>query len=453
MEPNFDFNIDNYTTTDLLNLFKLEENFSLKDLFIKEENLTREILSKINPKYKNDIINFIKLGKGILTSFQQEMESNKELKKNIDKFLSKDSDPRVGKIINPLATRPALESSIIPKESINGYDYNTTTSVYVFNTAVRNDFYTTFSEESTFDLPVKFKNVVSISLSSVTIPNVLYGFSEDRGNNQIYIEEDNTGISGIVTLPDGNYTPFALNPSSPLPITEASFPLNLTSCINTQLGTGTRFRVQIDLASRTTTITNNTNTFMMITINKNPKIFACNTFNTKNRHLRNLIYSGVDPPPKETLPVEIYIRTLGYAMGFREIKYQGLKSYTSESLFDNRSTDYLYFVLDDYTGSQTFTETYGLLGADGILKGNILGLVPINTTFFGTTFDNGSNFIYKKREYSGPVDISRITMRLLNQTGRLADLHNTNFNFSLQVKTIYNLTEKSKLGLRTPGFL
>ena len=453
MENSFDFNIDNYNITDLLNFFKLEENFSLEDLLIKGENLTREILAKNNPKYKNEIINFIKLGKGILTSFQREMESNKEMKKTIDRFLNKDSDPRVGKIINPFASRPALESSIIPTNNINGYDYNTTTSVYVFNTAARNDFYTSFSEDATFDLPVKLKNVISISLSSVTIPNVLYGFSEDRGNNQIYIEEDNTGLSGIVVLPDGNYTPFALNPQSPLPITDASFPLVLTSSINTQLGTGNRFKVSIDLASRETIITNTTNTFIMVTINKNPKRFSCNSLINKNRPLRNLVYSGVDTPPKDTLPVEVYIRTLGYAMGFREIKYEGSQSYRSESLFDNRSTDYLYFVLDDNTGSQTFTETYGLLGIDGILKGNILGLVPINTTFFGTTFDNGANFIYKKREYSGPVDISRITTKLLNQTGRLADLHNTNFNFSLQVKSVYNLTEKSKLGLRNPGFL
>jgi hypothetical protein len=451
METNFDFNIDNYTLTDLFKLFKLEHGFSIKDLLTNGENLTKEILSKIDPKYKNEIINFIKLGKGILTTFQSEMESNKELKTKIDNFLNKDYDSRLGKIINPLATRPALEDTRILKENINGYDYNTTTSVYVFNTAARNDFFTSYSEASTFDLPVKLSNVISISLSTLTIPNVMYTFSEDRGNNQIYIEEDGTDCSGIVTLPDGNYTPFS---TALALLTESSFPIALTKSINLQLGTGDRFKVGIDLASRATNISNTTNTFTMTTIHRHPKKFTSkHNYNAKNRQLRNIIHPAIETPPKESLPVLVYIKTLGYAMGFREIKYQGKNSYTSENLFDNRSTDYLYFVLEDYTGSRTFTETYGMLGVDGILKGSILGVIPINTNFFGTAFDNGSNFIYKKREYNGPVDISRITIKLLDQTGDIADLHNTNFNFSLQVKSIYNLNEKGKIGLRNPGLI
>ena len=92
------------------------------------------------------------------------------------------------------------------------------------------------------------------------------------------------------------------------------------------------------------------------------------------------------------------------------------------------------------------------MGAAGVMiPENILGLVPINSNLFQATFDNNANFIYKKREYFGPVDISRITIKLLNQKGNLVNLHNSNFNFTLQVKTIYNLTEKSKINLRGVG--
>ena len=470
MEPSFDLDINNYTTDDLLKFFKLTDDYSLDELNQKEEKLATNILSVSNQKYnskmKFDIINFIKLAKDLLISFKNDMENNKEIKKNIERFVNKDKDPRVGKIINPLSEHPTLENTIIPKESINGYNYDVMTSVYVFNTVGRNDFYITTASDSTYDLPVKWKNVISISLSSVTVPNVMYAFNFEEGTDQIYIEEDNTGLSGIVTIPAGNYSPFDLQIAGVYSILpEASFPEALTKAINDQLGTYSgsppvgRFKVTIDISNRKTTITNSTHTFTMITINKDPlnnpnsvtkkptQASCLNPFSS-----RILVDYGVNPPPKQTLSPADYVSTMGHLMGFREILYSGLKSYTSESIFTNTYSEYLYFCVDDYTGSQPLTNTYGI-GSDVMLKQNILGVIPISSNLFLPTFDNNSNFIYKKREYFGPVDISRITIKLINQRGNIVNLHQTNFNFTIQVKSIYNLTEKTKMNLRGPGFL
>ena len=470
MEPSFDLDINNYTSEDLLNFFKLGNTFSLEELAKKEFDLATSILSvdnkQYNPKMKFDIINFIKLAKDLLISFKGDMETNKEIKKNIERFVNKDTDPNVGRIINPLSEHQSLQHTIIPKESINGYNYDVMTSAYVFNTVGRNDFYVTTASSSTYDLPAKWKNVISISLSSVTVPNVMYAFNFEEGTDQIYIEEDNTGLSGIVTIPAGNYSPFDLQIAglfSLLP--EASFPEALTKAINDQLGTYSgvppvgRFKVTIDISNRKTTITNNTNTFTMITLGKdpyndpngvtpNPTQASClNPYSN-----RIFIDYGVNPPPKQTLPPVDYVTTMGHLMGFREIVYGGSKSYTSESIFTNIYSEYLYFCLDDYTGSQPLTNTYGV-GGGSMLKENILGVIPISSNLFLPTFDNGSNFIYKKREYFGPVDISRISIKLINQRGNVVNLHQTNFNFTIQVKTIYNLTEKSKMNLRGAGFL
>ena len=470
MEPSFDLDINNYTTQDLLNFFKLEDNYSLEDLAKKEFDLATSILSvdnkKYNSKMKFDIINFIKLAKDLLISFKHDMETNNEIKKNIARFVNKDKDPNVGKIINPLDSHQALQHTIIPKESINGYNYDVMTSVYVFNTFGRNDFYTSTASNSTYDLPVKWKNVISIQLSSATIPNVMYAFNYEEGTDQIYIEEDNTGLSGIVTIPAGNYSPFDLQIAGVYSILpEASFPEALTKAINDQLGTYSgappvgRFKVTIDISNRKTTITNSTNTFSMYTLNKdtyndpngitkNPIQPSClNPFSNKI----NIDY-GVNPPPKQTLNPGTYASTMGYLMGYREIQYSGLKSYTSESIFANIYANYLYFCVDDYTGSQPLTNTYGI-GDNSMLKENILGVIPISSNLFQTTFDNNANFIYKKREYFGPVDISRITIKLLNQKGNIVNLHQTNFNFALQVRSVYTLTEKSKINLRGAGFI
>ena len=457
METSVDLDINNYTTDDLIKFFKLENTYSLEDLKNTEEKLATELLSSkdtYNPKYKFDIINFIKLAKEVLTSFYYDMESNKEMKKNIEKFMKKDRDPRVGRIINPFSPHQALENQIIAPDNINGYGYDITTSIYMFNTAARNDYFTTVPSNSSYDLPIKWKNVISISLSSANIPNVMYAFNEDAQTNKLYIEEDVTGLSGIVVIPEGNYSPYAVDTGISIlnPLTEASFPDALTKAINEQIlgitdPTLYRFFVEISLSNHKTTISNTTYTFTMNTIRKNES--QCTSYSTTfSQDYPD--YSIVD---ETKIPISRYFQTMGFLMGYRKIYYKGSNSYTSESIFNNTYADYLYFAMDDFTGSQTVSNTIGVLGEAGVIDNNILGVIPINSSLFRTTFDNNSNFIYKKREYFGPVDVSRINIKLLNQKGNLVNLHDTDFSFSLQVKTLYNLNQHSKPGLRTNSFL
>ena len=438
MEDNFDLDVNNYTMEDLISFFKLENTFSIEDLFKKEQELAIEILSVNNKnydsKYKFDIINFIKSATEILKSYHNELQSVKEIEKNVRIFVNKDKDPRVGKIINPFGSHQALENNIIPNGEINGYKYDVTTSIYVFNTAARNDYFTTLPSNCTFDLPIKWKDVISISLASASIPNVMYAFNNEGGTNQIYIEEDGTGLSGLVTLPEGNYSPYSIPAQSLLTITEVSFSEELEKLINITLGSGNRFKVNISLSTRKTTISNTTNTFRMNLLVRD-SINSCSPFSSN-------IFIDYGPdyvPDKRQIPLYSYIQTMGFLMGYRELVYSGSNSYVSESIFTNTYSTYLYFVLEDYTGSQTSSNTYGILGSGGILDSNILGVITINSNLFSTTFDNNSNFIYKKREYFGPVDISRITIRLINQRGNSVNLHDTDWNFSFQVKTIYNL--------------
>ena len=457
MEPSFDLDINNYTTDDLIKFFKLENTYSIEDVMKTSEALATKILSsknKYNEKHKFDIINFIQSAKNVLTSFYHDMENNKEMKKTLERFINNSRDARVGRIINPLSSHQSLENQIIAPDNINGYGYNVTTSIYMFNTAARNDYFTTNPSNSSYDLPIKWKNVISISLSSANIPNVMYAFNEDAQTNKIYIEEDVTGLSGIVVLPEGNYNAYAVSTHTSLlaPLTEASFPDALTKAINEQILGITdsdlyRFNVDISLANHKTTISNNTYSFTMNVLRKTD--IVCTSYSTSfSQEYED--YSIVD---KTKIPIAKYFQTMGFLMGYRKIYYTGSKSYTSESIFTNTYSDYLYFAMDDFTGSQTISNTIGVLGEAGVIDTNILGVIPINSSLFRTTFDNNSNFIYKKRDYFGPVDISRINIRLLNQKGNLVNLHDTDFSFSLQVKTIYNLSQHSKPGLRSAAFL
>jgi hypothetical protein len=364
----------------------------------------------------------------------------------VSSFLHKGRDDTVGRIINPFYTHPALETNINPPDDIDGYKYNTTTSVYLFNTLARNDFLASIASDCNFDLPITWNNVIQINLSAVNIPNVMFAFNSDSGTNQIYIEEDGTGISGIVTIPDGNYIPWSLGNLPPvLPITQASFVDVLEQSINTQLGTGNRFSVTFQPSNYSITITNSTYTFSMNTIMKDPSE-VCNNYSTYfNNNSEN-----TDINNKSKITTSKFVQTMGYLIGYRNVYYTGSKSYTTELTFNNTYSDYLYFVFEDYTGSQTISNTYGIL-TGSTLSQNILGVIPINSSLFATTFDNNANLIYKKREYFGPVNISRISIKILNQKGNIVNLRGNDFSFALQVKTIYNLTKKSEPGLRNFG--
>ena len=196
-----------------------------------------------------------------------------------------------------------------------------------------------------------------------------------------------------------------------------------------------RFKVDISVSTGRTTISNSSSKFSINTIKKNTDNlnydFICSPYIkpiNDNAQLKN------------SLTTSQFTGTLGYFLGYRKTTYSGNNSYTSEGVFDNKYSSYLYFALNDYTGSQTASNTYALF-QNSIIADQILAVIPLNGLRFNYIYDNGSNFIYKKREYFGPVDISKISIKLLNQIGELVNLLDSEFSFSLEVTRVYDLNK------------
>jgi hypothetical protein len=330
----------------------------------------------------------------------------------------------VGKIINPASNHPALQRQSIPSASINGYNVSTNVSNYIYNTRFRDNYFRTTSSNCSFTLPNKIKNVIAISLAGIQIPNVSNTFSSVNETNQIYIYEDNTGLNAIVEIPSGNYTITTFAPV-------------LEKAINEQvIGTDpNRFTVTINDNLNTFNITNRTNTFkinIIRKINSIDTLYDCAEFDYT--HTLNTNYDNSDVK-KKIKPSE-YFTTMGYLMGFRQIEYIGSDTYTCEAPFEDTLQNYYYFELNDYNDYQNET-TYGVLPTY-ILSKNIIAVLPITTPKYISTFDNNSNDIYKTRNYNSPVDISKISIKILDEEGLLVDLHSIDFAFILQVTTIYD---------------
>jgi hypothetical protein len=439
MNTTIDLDINNYSIEELYNFFKLSQsqnNITEENVYNAADKMMKNILNTpVSSDEKYNYINFIIDAKQIL---QTNIKSKNKidlydniLTKNIKNpdYLPQNQTPynNVGKIINPMSiSHQSLQYSSIPSNSVNPYTGNILVTNYVFNTIYRDNFFFTQPEDCTFTLPIKIKNVVSISLSAVQIPNVMLAFSVYRGTDKIYIYEENTGLNGLVIIPTGNYD-------------NTTFPSILQDAINLQIigSLPGRFVVTISPSTFFTTISNTTNNFKM-NILRPPQVYLGDCLNFKY----NTDSNPDNVVNKNNINAEAskFVSTMGYLIGYRQIEYSGLNSYTSESMFNNNYCDYVYFCMNEFTTGSQYIANYGILPS-GLIDDNILAVVPITTPQFVSTFADNADFIYKTRSYNGPIDIQKISIKLLNPQGKLVNIHNFDYGFNLQISTIYDIMQ------------
>jgi hypothetical protein len=442
-----DLEINNYTIGELISFFKLKSDYTLADLEKNEREMTTSILSESQSRpveYKYDIITFIKVTKNILAAKLGGAPATATAAAPAPAAGPKSTDPAPaatpGNIINPYSSRPTIQIQNIPAKSINPYNSTKISTNYVFNSLYRDDFFFSSGESCTYTLPKKLTNVTAISLSALQFPNTMFSFTAARGTNQLYIFEYNEiddegnpildpfgnplGSEAVVTIEDGTYT-------------TSNFPAVLERAINEQVvgeyykpdpdGLN-RFRVSISPYTNFLTITNTTFAFLLnITLNDNP--VACRQMPKIGRE-----------DPKYNISPQTLIGTMGYQIGFRQISYDGEQSYTTEAQFNPTYSQYIYFTLNDFVNNQS-SNTYGMLPGN-ILDSNILGVIPVMGAPFANSFDNNANFINKVRQYNGPVNISKIQVKLLSPLGQVLNLHFAEFTFVLQVESLYDNTVK-----------
>lgn len=430
-----DLNIKNYSKKDLLSFFKITENFTEEELNKREKDISQVISNtkgeKYTDEYKFAVLNFIKTAKDTLKGTAMDLEFDKPI---IEKVLydppnlpAPSNQPNnVGRIINPLSNKPSLQTNSIPFNSSNGYNTSSSITNYVFNTKFRDEYFTSFSNNSTYSFPT-IKNVISVSLAGLQFPNVIYTFADDRKTTQIYIKDDTTGNEATVVIPQGNYEWF-------------EFGVVLEKAINEQVlgvyidGSTNIFTVEVEFNTHHCRISNSSGTFTIRTITEYPSGLGeeCNEklpsnykYDDKNKKL------GVSP--------SFVNNTLGYQIGFREVEYSGSDTYRSEACYNGVGLDYIYFSLNEFTNAYYINNTVGVLPSS-FIGNNLLGVIPIRSPKFSFSFDNGADFIFKTRNYNSPIDISRINIKLLDPLGKVVDIHFSDFSFILQFTCIFDNT-------------
>jgi hypothetical protein len=432
MNYEFDFNINNYTIGELQKFLSLEQNYTFNDINDKSSKMNTIITESkdYDKMYKTRLGNFLEEAKlklvkhikkitkgddGFIEDYDKLIISTDE-----ENIVNKTSTTYAGhtyvmnkettsfndvinkeKYLEPLETYPTN----ISRSNLNNLKRKTIFQTIVLNTLFREDYFGTSSTDFTIVLPYYFKNVLSLRLSSLQLPNDIYCISKFNGNNTFYIQENATGISGIITFPDGNYSSIS------------SFATLLQTTINTQLSISPdRFIVTFDPNSNKITISNTLSNFTMI-FNESK--------NTDAQRTQNCV------------DIEKIYKRFGWIVGYRNDAYINSNSYTTEAVYNGAYPNYIYFVLNDFNNSQA-QNVFGMYSRS-IIGDNILGMIPITSQSFYVNFTNGNDYIERKREYFGPVRIQRLKIQLLNQYGDIINLNNMDYSFSLELEIGYDI--------------
>lgn len=443
MSFELDFDINNYSISDIESFFGLtKEEYNFDNIKKSEKNIINILIkdNKYEQNEKNKIIQFIGDARNILI---KKLEKTLDIQndgfiEDYDKLIIEDDKNYVrnqtsvssngnsfvlnkdtislndkidkNKYLNPIESF----TTNISRSYLNNLKRKTIFQTIILNSQYREDYINTLSSDFTIILPMYLKNVLSIRLSSLQIPNSLYCISQANKNNALYLREDIIGgVEGVVILPDGNYD-------------DITFITVLQNEINLQLST-MNFTVGYNPKTKKITISNN--------VSNN---FTLNFFvdlepgtNMKTNFILNKNYKLIN-----CVDISELYKRLGWIMGYRVGEYSGYTQYETEGIFNGAYTNYIYFTLNDYNNSQS----QNIIGIfpNSIIGNNILAMIPLNTESFKICFDNGSDFIEKKREYFGPVNIQKLKIQLLNQYGEILNLNNMDFSFSLELEIGYD---------------
>jgi len=455
-ESNLDLDINNYSINDLKKFFKLTDNDSPEDMKKKIDTISNKLLFSDNLKYNNDtkkdIFTFVNKAKDLIIT---------EAVKKTNQMVSR--EPHFVQAINSY-----------PENHVNQAEFNYKTKLLVLNSIYSDSALNTGSTNHyTFTLPETIRNVIGLTLAAVQYPNVELAFSDYKGNNLLFLQENYTnttdsnsidttipedGKSATIRLPDGTYPlesfPAALEYQINLAL---GYPISGTDGPTTSIFSLPRYHVSINPFSHQTTITNNLDPLKT----RYPEALAYSkSFNGNNNFFANftlvfdkptwtsnsssLCFNGNQsnpPDPNFQTLTEGYeynnlqYRSLGYQMGFRQIVNSGNTSYTSISIYNSNIVNYVYFSLEDYITTRV-DEINGIF-FNSIFDKNILALIPITAQPFTSNLDSGANFIFKTRNFSGPVNLQKLSVAFYDPNGFVTQLNGTPFAFSLELKIVY----------------
>ena len=139
---------------------------------------------------------------------------------------------------------------------------------------------------------------------------------------------------------------------------------------------------------------------------------------------------------------------MGWILGYRQQYYNWENDYilpkhvtpmiqegfNPEAVYDTAGSKYFILSIDDYNNNYSNTLTSPFQESVFNYQ-NAMAIVPNKPTL--VNFDD--IFYQSRRNYFGPVNIKKLKIKLLDELGRVVDLNNNDFSFSLQIDQLYDI--------------
>lgn len=427
-----DYNIDNYSIREIESFFKLNDvsQYTMINLSTELNSKVKNIKNKINNSNlsedaKSKIYVFLKNAKNILLSYNQNQQSlnnnnypitnnsmtqinnsNKNIIEHPERlFLYTDNSEYYNGTINPLNKRIISNYLLVDSKFRENYEI-TTSSNFIVN------------------LPTKLNNVVSMQLSSFEIPVSFYGISSTYGNNifELIIHYTNNDVetseTKTIIVPDGNYSPFVFiqtinNLISPRD--ENNDPTNVEDIFGYIL-------VEVDLSedySGTGRVT-------------------FKTRGVKSNLIKSFEIKFIKPFNWNDTKCPLSSR-IGYNFGFIKEEYKDKKIYVSEMIIEPATVRYFYLAIDDFNNNNVNNQYITVYKNSTTLNSSIIAKISVKGSYFSLMMDNDLNITSEPRVYFGPVNVQKMQVFLLDDHGRILDMTQGNFSFTLLIKRLYDL--------------
>jgi hypothetical protein len=446
-----DLNIDNYTNDELIEILELEDP-SNSNIIIK----TDFYINKFKEEKKEDYVDFFsKVQKRLLmddiisdTDSSSDEENEKRDFNTNNNIVNKNRNLTDRQELNikenieiPIKEgiiNPNLKNIITKIVNVDSqFRQNATEENFVLNT-------TNF----TIDLTHPLTNVLNMKLFSIQIPFTWYNIDSAYGTDYILVN-DNKHVIESAYYKDWSSLKTKLNNISGLTFEQDSNTYKIKITENEVAGDKTVQFYNRNVSGNSGHINNNLGWLLgfrkqsytipsggSITSEAVPDLYGpkylfleIDDFN--QNHLNNTVVNSTDNHDVKLKRPSYFNRDLSYVIqddGLFQLQPDENRTITQNQLYAFNAINTNLF------NNQTFEKTSAPPTTDYI------GIIPMKHTGldFGDVFiENGGGMPINERSYFGPVNISRLAIKLLDDKGNILNLNGCDWSFSFVCDTLY----------------